>query len=201
MFVSAFYVSIFNIVHTCLTRITYHILFEKLNIPENFGKLRKFPTFRENLGISGKSGNFGKCRGKFPGFRGKLFFGISEIPKLLETFSANFMFFIKTALRSSVHVIKISVKLIEIRVFFKKNSPKMSRGVSGKFPEIPGKKSAIFFRFFSGRRKDTAHFWKIRGKKFPGKSDISREKISGKIPEIPENSGNSGKFRKKKCQK
>jgi hypothetical protein len=77
----------------------------------------------------------------------------------------------------------------------------MSRGVSGKFPEIPGKKSAVFFRFFSIRRKDTAHFWKIHGKKFPGKSDIFREKISEKIPEIPENSGNSGKFRKKKCQK
>jgi hypothetical protein len=81
---------------------------------ERFGKFEEIPRFSENPGISGKSGNFGKCRGKFPGFRGKLFFGISEIPKLSGTFSANFMFFIKTALRSSVHVIKISVKWIEI---------------------------------------------------------------------------------------
>jgi hypothetical protein len=164
-------------------------------------KFEKFRKIWENSRISRKSRNFEKCRGKFPGFRGKLFFGISEIPKLSGTFSANFMFFIKTALHSSVHSIKISVKLIKIRVFFEKNSPKMSRDVSGKFPEIPGKKSAIFFRFFSIRRKDTAYFWKIHGKKFPGKSDIFREKISEKIPEIPENSGNSGKFRKKKCQK
>jgi hypothetical protein len=111
------------------------------------------------------------------------------------------MFFIKTALRSSVHIVIIHVKFIKIRVFSEKNPPKMSRDVSGKSPEIPRKKSAFFFRFFSIRRKDTAHFWKIRGKKFPGKSDIFREKISEKIPEIPENSGNSGKFRKKKCQK
>jgi hypothetical protein len=155
----------------------------------------------ENPGISGKSGNFGKCREKFPGFWGKLFFGISEIPKLSETFSGNFMFFIKTALRSSVHTIKIHVKLVKIQVFSEKNPPKMSRVVSGKSPEIPGKKSAIFFRCFSIRRKDTAYFWKIHGKKFPGKPGIFRGKISEKIPEIPENSGNSGKFRKKKCQK
>jgi hypothetical protein len=124
----------------------------------SFPKLWKIPRFPENPRISGKSGNFGKCRGKFPGFRGKLFFGISEIPKLSGTFSINFMFFIKTALYSLVHAIKIHVKLIKIRVFSEKNPPKMSRGVSGKFPEIPGKKSAVFFRFFSIRRKDTAHF-------------------------------------------
>jgi hypothetical protein len=162
--------------------------------PESLGKFWKTPGFLENLGISGKSGNFGKCRGKFPGFRGKLFFGISEIPKLSETFSGNFLFFIKTALRSSVHSIKTHVKFIKIRVFSEKNPPKMSRDVSGKSPEIPRKKSAFFSGFFSVRRKDTAYFWKIRGKKFPGKSGIFREKISAKIPEIPEIPEN---FRKK----
>jgi hypothetical protein len=111
------------------------------------------------------------------------------------------MFFIKTALRSSVHTNKIRVNLIKIRVFSEKNPPKMSRVVSGKFPEIPEKKVHFFSGFFSILRKDTAYFWKIHGKKFPGKSDIFREKISEKIPEIPENSRNSGKFRKKKCQK
>jgi hypothetical protein len=111
------------------------------------------------------------------------------------------MFFIKTALRSRVHVIKISIKWIKIRVFSEKNPPKMSRGVSGKFPEIPEKKVRFFFRFFSIRRKDTAYFCKIRGKKFPGKSCIFRRKISAKIPEISENSENSGKFPEKKCQK
>jgi hypothetical protein len=70
----------------------------------------------------------------------------------------------------------------------------MSRDVSGKSPEIPRKKSAFFFRFFFIRRKDTAHFCKIHGKKFPGKSGIFREKISAKIPEIPEIPEN---FRKK----
>jgi hypothetical protein len=65
---------------------------------EEYLKIGRIPEFPENLGISGKSRNFGKCRGKFPGFRGKLFFGISEIPKLSETFSGNFLFFIKTAL-------------------------------------------------------------------------------------------------------
>jgi hypothetical protein len=164
-------------------------------------KFWKIPEFSENSGISGKSGNFGKCRGKFPGFRGKLFFGISEISKLSGTFSENFVFFIKTALCSSVHTVTFHVKLIKIRVFSEKNPPKMSRDISGKSPEIPGKKSAVFFRFFSIRRKVTAYFWKIRGKKFPGKSDIFQGKISEKIPEIPENSGNSGKFWKKKCQK
>jgi hypothetical protein len=111
------------------------------------------------------------------------------------------MFFIKTALRSSVHTLKIRVKLIEIRVFSEKNPLKMSRVVSGKSPEISRKKSAFFFRFFYIRRKDTVHFCKIFGKKFPGKSCIFRGKISAKIPEIPENSGNSGKFPEKKCQK
>jgi len=100
-------------------------------------KIGRIPEFLENPGISGKSGNFGKCRGNFSGFRGKLFFGISEITKLLGTFLSNFLFFIKVALRSSVHTIKIHVKLIEIRVFSEKNPPKMSRDVSGKFPEIP----------------------------------------------------------------
>jgi hypothetical protein len=179
----------------------YYIHITSREIIEKSDDFQKIFEFRGNPGISGKSGNFGKCRGKFPGFRGKLFFRISEIPKLSGTFSAKFVFFIKTALRSRVHTIKINVKFIKIHVFSEKNPPKMSREVSGKSPEIPGKKSAIFFRFFSIRRKDTAYFWKIRGKKFPGKSDIFRENISEKIPEIPENSGNSGKFRKKKCQK
>ena len=123
-----------------------------------FPKISRFP---ENLGISGKSGNFGKSRGNFPKFRGKLFFGISEISKTSGTFLSNFMFFIKIALYRSVHTIKIHVKLIKIRVFSKKNPPKMSRGVSGKFPEIPEKKVHFFFRFFSIRRKDTAYFCKI----------------------------------------
>jgi hypothetical protein len=184
--------------HHSWIRCRYTYIFKRSSFRENS---RKIPPFIENPRISGKSGNFGKSRGNFPGFRGKLFFGISEISKLSETFSANFMFFIKTALCSSVHSIKLSVKLIKIRVFSEKNPPKMSRGVSGKFPEIPGKKSVVFFRFFSIRRKDTAYFCKIRGKKFPGKADIFREKISAKIPEIPENSGNSGKFPEKKCQK
>jgi hypothetical protein len=141
--------------------ICYITLITLPTISENSDKFRKFwkiSTFLENPGISGKSGNFGKCRGKFPGFRGKLFFGILEIPKLSGAFSANLMFFIKTALRSSVHTIKISVKLIKIRVFSEKNPPKMSRATSGKSPEISGKKRAVFFRFFSIRRKDTAYF-------------------------------------------
>ena len=91
--------------------------------------------------------------------------------------------------------------MIKIRVFSEKNPPKMSRDVSGKFPEIPEKKVHFFFRFFSIRRKDTAYFCKICEKKFPGKSGFFREKISAKIPEIPENSENSGKFPEKKCQK
>jgi hypothetical protein len=102
------------------------------------------------------------------------------------------MFFIKTALRSRVHTVKLNVKWIKIRVFSEKNPPKMSRDVSEKHPENSGKKSAFFFRFFAVRRKDTAYFLKIRGKKFPGKSGIFREKISAKfrkIPEIPENFG------------
>jgi hypothetical protein len=124
--------------------------------PRKFRSIRKFPTFSGNSGISGKSGNFGKCRGNFSGFRGKLFFRISEIVKTSGTFLSNFMFFIKTDLPSSVHSIKIHVKLIKIRVFSEKNPPKMSRDVSGKSPEIPRKTSAFFFRFFSVRRKDTA---------------------------------------------
>jgi hypothetical protein len=158
----------------------------------HFCKIREFP---ENPGI------FGKCRENFSGFRGKLFFEISEIVKLSGTFLPNVLFFIKTALYSIVHILKIRVKLIKIRVFYEKNPPKMSRDVSGKFPEIPRKKSAFFFRFFSIRRKDTAHFCKIFEKKFPVKSCIFRGKISAKIPEIPENSENSGKFPEKKCQK
>jgi hypothetical protein len=154
----------------------------------------QFWKFLEISEISGKSGNFGKCRGKFPGFRGKLFFGISEITKLSDTFSENFMFFIKPALRSSVYTVEINVKLIKIRVFSEKNPPKMSRAVSEKHPENSGKKSAFFFRFFPVRSNDTAQFCKIRGKKFPGKSVIFREKISAKIPEIPEFPEN---FRKK----
>jgi len=77
----------------------------------------------------------------------------------------------------------------------------MSRGHPGKTPEIPEKKVRFFSGFFSTRRKDTAYFCKIFGKKFPGKLGIFREKISAKIRKISENSGNSGKFRKKKCEK
>jgi len=161
----------------------------------------KIPEFPENSGISGKSGNFGKSRRKFPGFRGKLFSGISEITKSSDNFSENFVVFIKTALRSSVHIVKISVKLVKFRVFSEKILPKMSRDRPGKTPEIPEKKVRFFSGFFSVRRKDTAYFCKIFGKKFPGKSGIFREKISAKIRKIPENSGNSGKFRKKKCEK
>jgi hypothetical protein len=84
---------------------------------QSFGEFLKFPKILENPGISGKSGNFGKCRGKFPGFRGKLFFGILEIPKLSGTFSENFVFFIKTALCSRVHSITFRVKLVKIPVF------------------------------------------------------------------------------------
>ena len=111
------------------------------------------------------------------------------------------MFFTKTALCNSVHTVKISVKLVKFRVFSEKILPKMSRGRPGKTPEIPEKKVRFFFGFFSARHKDTAYFCKKFGKKFPGKSGIFREKISAKIRKIPENSGNSGKFRKKKCEK
>ena len=151
----------------------------------NFGEFREF---LENPGISGKSGNFGKCRGNFSGFRGKLFFGISEIVKTSGTFLSNFVFFVKTALRSSVHSIKLYVNLVKIRVFSEKNPPKMSRDVSGKSPEIPRKKSAFFFRFFLYTMQRYSpflqNFW---------------EKISGKIVHFSgenfrENSRNSGKF-------
>jgi len=111
------------------------------------------------------------------------------------------MFFIKTALRSSVHTVKIRVKLVKFRVFSEKILPKMSRDRPRKTLEIPEKKVRFFSGFFSARRKDTAYFCKIFGKKFPGKSGFFREKISAKIPEIPENSENSGKFPEKKCQK
>jgi len=77
----------------------------------------------------------------------------------------------------------------------------MSRRRPGKTPEIPEKKVRFFSGFFSARRKDTAYFCKKFGKKFPGKSGNFREKISAKIRKISENSGNSGKFRKKKCEK
>jgi len=167
-------------------------------------KLRNFqkiPEFPENPGIFGKSGNFGKSRRKFPEFRGKLFSGIFEITKSSDNFSEKFVVFIKTALCSSVHTVKISVKLVKFGVFSEKILPKMSRDRPGKTPEIPEKKVRFFSGFFSVRRKDTAYFCKKIGKKFPGKSGIFREKISAKIRKIPENSGNSGKFRKKKCEK
>ena len=168
---------------------------------DDYVEFRKILDFPENPGISEKSGNFGKCRGKFPGFRGKLFSGISEIAKSSDNFSENFVVFIKTALRSSAHIVKISVKLVKFDVFSEKILPKMSRDRPGKTPEIPEKKVRFFSGFFSVRRKDIAYFCKIFGKKFPGKSGIFREKISAKIRKIPENSGNSGKFRKKKCEK
>ena len=169
-----------------------------------FGKLGEFwkiSEFLANPGISGKSGNFGKCRGKFSGIRGNFFSGIFEIAKSSDNFSEKCVVFIKTALRSSVHTVKISVKLVKFGVFSDKILPKMSRDRPGKTPEIPKKKVRFFSGFFSARRKDTAYFCKIFGKKFPGKSGIFREKISVKIRKIPENSGNSGKFRKKKCEK
>ena len=175
--------------------LTFH---KSLKNSRNFCKIQEFP---ENLGISGKSGNFGKSRRKFPEFRGKLFSGIFEITKSSDNFSENFVVFIKTALRSSVHTVKISVKLVKFGVFSEKILPKMSRDRPGKTPEIPEKKVRFFSGFFSVRRKDTAYFCKKIGKKFPGKSGIFREKISAKIRKIPENSGNSGKFRKKKCEK
>jgi hypothetical protein len=114
--------------------------------------------------------------GKFP-FRKT--FSEFRILKTWELFG-KFRVFYKTALRSSVHIIKISVKLVEIR--FWKN-PKMSQDVSGN-PRNSGKKKCVFR--FSGRRKDTAYFW--NGKKFPGKSDV----FGGKFPEITENPENSG---------
>jgi len=165
---------------------------------QTFWKILEFP---ENPGISGKSGNFGKSRRKFPEFRGKLFSGIFEIAKSSGNFSENFIVFIKTALRSRVHTTTISVKLVKFRVFSEKIPPKMSRDRPEKTPEIPEKKVRFFPGFFSVRRKDTAYFCKKIGKKFPGKSGIFREKISAKIRKISENSGNSGKFRKKKCEK
>jgi hypothetical protein len=107
----------------------------------NSGKSRKF----ENPGISGKS-EFRKCRENF-GFRE--LFRISEILKR-GTFRKISLFY-KTALRSSVHIIKISVKLVEI-VFFSKILRKCPRP---EIPEIREKK--WFFPVFPGR-KDTAYF-------------------------------------------
>ena len=160
-------------------------------------KFPKIPEFPENPGISGKSGNFGKCRGNFSGFRGKLVFGISEIVKTSGTFLLNFLFFIKTALQSSVHSIKIQVKVIKIRVFSEKNPPKTSRGVSGKSPEIPQKKVRFFSGFFlhdakiqpisaKFSRKNFRENRAFLGGKFPRKFPKFR-----KILKIPEN------FRKK----
>jgi hypothetical protein len=125
--------------------------------------------------------------GKISGISGKLFPN-SEILKRWN-FSENFVFFYKTALRSSVHIIKISVKLVEI-VFFEKKSENVSTS-----PEIPKSGKSAVFRF-SGRRKDTAYFWKIR-EKISGKIGRFRRKISrkSKIRKIPK----FGKFRKK-CQ-
>jgi hypothetical protein len=80
-------------------------------------------------------------------------------------------------------------------VFFPKKIPRKCLGSSpGNPPKFREKKVRFFSGFFFIRRKDTAHFCKIRGKKFPGKSGIFREKISAKIPEIPEIPEN---FRKK----
>jgi hypothetical protein len=141
----------------------------------------------EKFGKSGISENpeFRKCRGKFRNF-GKLF-GISKFQNVGQLFG-KFRVFHKTALRS-LYTYKISVKLIEIRVF-QKNSPKMSQDVS----EIPNSEKKSAFFPFSGRRKDTAYFWKIRGKNFR-----ENRTFSGKFPENPKigKFGNSGKFRKK----
>jgi hypothetical protein len=87
--------------------------------------------------------------------------------------------------------IKISVKLVEIRVF----SEKIPENPQDVKSQIPGKK--VQFSGFFSRRKDTAYFWKIRGKKFPGKSDV----FGGKFPEnLKSENSEIGKFRKKKCQ-
>ena len=87
-------------------------------------------------------------------------------------------------------------------MFFPKKILRKCLGLSpGNSPKFREKKVRFFSGFFYIRCKDTAHFCKIFGKKFPGKSCIFRGKISAKIPEIPENSENSGKFPEKKCQK
>jgi hypothetical protein len=78
--------------------------------------------------------------------------------------------FYKTALRSSVHI-KISVKLIEIRVFQK------IRKCPDRPPEIP-EIPVVFFRFSS---KDSL-FLKIR-EKFPENRTFSEENF----PKNPEN--------------
>jgi hypothetical protein len=139
-----------------------------------FCKFRNFLWNSENSGISGKSGNFENV-GKFP--ISKLFFRISEISKR-RNFSENFVFY-KTALRSSVHIIKISVKLVEI-VFFGKN-PENSTSPETEIPE------KWFFRFFGRQR---CLFLKIHG--ISGKSDV----FGGKFPKIRK-IGKSGNFEKK----
>jgi hypothetical protein len=107
------------------------------------------------------------------------------------------MFFIKTALRSSVHTITANVKFIKVRVFSEKNSPKMPRGVSGKFPEIPEKKVRFFFGFLLYDAKIQPISAKFAGKNFRENRDFFGRKFPRKfpkfrkIPKIPEN------FRKK----
>jgi hypothetical protein len=135
---------------------------KSLGKPEFFsGKPEFLKTSGEKIWIPGKP---------FPEFRNK---------KRQGTFRKKFVFFYKTAL-GEVHIIKISVKLVEICVFREKI--RKSPGRSGK-SEIPGKKA-----FFSGFR--TTQRQPISGK----------SGISGKIGlrKFPENPRKSGKIRNRK---
>ena len=89
------------------------------------------------------------------------------------------------------------MKIEENPGFFRKKSPgnprKIPREIPGKSPE----KTGVFFRFFSGPRKDTAYFWKILGENSAGKFPDFREIFPREIPRIPENPGN---FRKKRVK-
>jgi hypothetical protein len=149
---------------------------------EKFRKssFRKIPEFR-------KIRNFENV-GEFPGFR-KTFSGISEILKRRELFG-KFILFYKTALRSSVHIIKISVKLVEF-VF----SEKIPENVSGRLrkSEIP-EKSAVF------RFSDDAKIQPISGKSAGKNFRENRTFFGGKFPKKIRKIRKFGKFRKKKCK-
>jgi hypothetical protein len=141
----------------------------------------KFCNILKNSGESGISENpeFRKTSGKISEFR-KLF-SFSKFQNVGQLFGKYRVFHKNRSAQQCTHY-KIDVKLINF--VFQKNSPKMSRDV----PEIPnsGKKKCVFP--FSGRRKDTAYFWKIFGKNFRENPDV----FGGKFPEIRK----SGKFRK-----
>jgi hypothetical protein len=146
-------------------------------------EIPKIPKIPENPGISGKSGNFENVGENFRDF-GKTFSEFRNF-KTLELFG-KFRVFYKTALRSSVHIIKISVNWSKL--CFSKKNPKMSRRLR-KSPN-PGKVR------FSGFQDDA----KIQpilenpGKNFRENRTFSEENFP-KI-ENPENS-EIGKFRKK----